>query len=61
MQLYYLLNIIDKLNEMSNELKKFITDHAKTGPFENPVFWIGAFCLGIAVFGFTYRALQKEK
>lgn len=55
------LNIIDKLNELSKQVKDFIVDHAKDGPFENPIFWIGAFCLGLAIFGFTYQALQKEK
>lgn len=55
------LNIIDKLNEISEQLKDWIMSHAKTGPFEQPLFWIGAFCLGLAIFGFAYHALQKEK
>lgn len=55
------LNIIDKLNEFSDQMRDWITSHAKTGPFEQPLFWIGAFCLGLAIFGLTYHALQKEK
>ena len=61
MNVYVLKNIVDQLNEWSKELKDFILSNAKSGPFENPLFWVGAFCLGIALFMFTYSALQKEK
>ena len=56
-----LLSIVDELNKLSDELRKAITSHTKTGPFENPIFWIGAICVGFLVFKFTYSALQKEK
>lgn len=56
-----ILGIVDKLNELSDQLREFIISKAKTGPFEQPLFWIGAFCLGLVIFFFTYRALQKEK
>lgn len=56
-----LLSIIDKLNHLSDELRKAITSHTKTEPFENAIFWIGAFCVGLLLFKFTYSALQKEK
>lgn len=58
--LFNILNFIDKLNDLSDQFRKAIMDHAKTGPFENPIFWIGAICLGLAVFAFTYNALHKD-
>lgn len=51
-----LFDIMEELNKMSDHLKDFII--ANQG---NPFFWVGTFCLGLAVFAFTYSALQKEK
>ncbi len=57
---YSILSIVSKLNELSDEARKFILDHVKTGPFQYPLFWIGIFLVGVALFFFTYKALQKE-
>lgn len=50
------LNIIDKLNEKSESLREWISKYS-----DNPFFWIIIFGVGVAIFFFTYNALQTEK
>lgn len=55
-----LFNIVDEFNKLLENFKNFMKDNMGD-PFSKPIFWVGAFCLGIALFSFTYNALQKEK
>lgn len=51
-----ILSIIDTLNEWSEELREVMI---KVG--DNPLFWLGAFFLGLIVFLITYNVLNKNK
>lgn len=55
-----LFNLIEEFNKLLENFKEFMQDNMGD-PFSNPIFWVGAFCLGLALFGFTFHALQKEK
>lgn len=55
-----LFQLVDEFNKLLDNFQKFMKDNMGD-PFSNPIFWVGAFCLGLAVFTFTYQALQKEK
>lgn len=55
-----LFDLMEEFNKLLENFKNFMKDNMGD-PFSNPVFWVGAFCLGLALFGFTYHALQKEK
>lgn len=50
-----ILSIIDKLNEWMEPVKAWIdANHS------NPVMWIAFFLIGLAIFAFTYSALNKD-
>ena len=49
------LNIIDKLNEWVVPVRAWLD--ANHG---NPLMWIAFFVIGLAVFFFTYGALNKD-
>lgn len=49
-----ILNIIDSVKEISEQFKDWIINNST-----NPLLWIGLFFLGILIFAFTYRALNK--
>lgn len=50
------LTIMESINKTFEGLKNFVVEKG-----ENPVFWIVAFFLGIALFWFTYGALHKDR
>ena len=50
-----ILGIVDKLNEVAEPFKNFITEH-----HNNPLLWLGLFLLGLAVFFLTYSALNRD-
>lgn len=52
----FLFDIMKEMTKLSEKFKEFIIANQ-----DNPFFWVGAFCLGLAIFAFTYNALQKEK
>ena len=51
-----ILNIIDTINEWSEELKDVMI---KVG--DNPLFWLAAFFFGLLVFAVTFNTLNKHK
>ena len=56
MNIINVLNIMDRINRFFKPIKEwFFENHS------NPLLWIACIGLGVAVFNFTYNALQKEK
>ncbi len=44
------------LEQTMNQFKGFILDHK-----DNPLLWLAFFCIGLAVFSYTYNTLNKNK
>lgn len=51
-----ILDLFEELNKISGNFKNWILENNT-----NPVLWIGLFLLGLAIFGMTYRILNKHK
>ena len=49
-----ILTFMDTLKEFSEKLRDWTISNTN-----NPLFWLGAFVLGLAIFKFTYDALNK--
>lgn len=49
------LSIMDTLKEWSDKLREWTISNTN-----NPLFWLGAFVLGLAIFKFTYDSLNKN-
>ena len=49
------LNIMDTLKEWADKLREWTISNTN-----NPVFWLCAFLIGLAVFKFTYDSLHKD-
>lgn len=49
------LSIMDTLKEWADKLRDWTISNTN-----NPLFWLIAFVLGIAIFKFTYDALSKN-
>lgn len=50
------LGIMEKLNEFSNQITKWLIEHE-----DNPLLWIGIFVAFAFLFYIGYNALRKEK
>lgn len=51
-----ILNLWETISKIPSEFKGWIVENGR-----NPVLWTGLFLLGLAIFGITYRALNKTK
>lgn len=51
-----LLSIIDTLNEWVEPVRVWLDNN-----HGNPLLWLGLFLLGLAIFTFTYNALNKHQ
>lgn len=49
------LSIMDTLKEYADKLREWTISNTN-----NPLFWLIAFVLGLAIFKFTYDALSKN-
>lgn len=49
------LTIMDSINKAFEGVKNFVVEKG-----ENPLFWIVAFFLGVAIFWLTYSALHRD-
>lgn len=50
------LSIMDTLQEYADKLREWTISNTN-----NPLFWLLAFALGLAIFKFTYDALSKNQ
>ena len=50
------LGIIETLQELAEKLRAWTISNTN-----NPVFWLAAFVLGLAIFKLTYDSLSKNK
>lgn len=50
-----ILSIMDKLNEIGETIKEWTIANTT-----NPLFWLGAFVVGLIIFKLTYDALNKD-
>ena len=50
------LSIMDTLKEYADKLREWTISNTN-----NPLFWLIAFVLGLAIFKFTYDALSKNQ
>ncbi len=51
-----ILTIIDKLNEWIEPFHAWVDNN-----HNNPIMWIAFFLIGLAIFAFTYSALNKDR
>lgn len=50
-----ILSIMDTLQSYADKLREWTIANTN-----NPIFWLAAFVLGLAIFKFTYDALNKN-
>lgn len=51
-----ILNVFESVSKVANNVKEWMIANGN-----NPFLWVGLFMLGLAVFAFTYRALNKNR